>query len=109
MDEKRFRFRAADCEAITDELSLVDWHGFFSRKGVDLCVDLFYDVIWSCFENFVPRTSNKTTKVAKKIKESEQRCMVDDINKCDQGRIGHITRWEKSHGAPKAIRGPPAS
>jgi hypothetical protein len=30
----------------------------------------------------VPRTSNKTTKVAKKMKESEQRCMVDDISKC---------------------------
>jgi hypothetical protein len=35
------RFRAADCEAITDELSFVDWHSLFSRKGVDLCVDLF--------------------------------------------------------------------
>jgi hypothetical protein len=52
-----FRFRAADCEAITDELGLVDWHGLFSRKGVDLCVDLFYDVIWSSFEKFVPITS----------------------------------------------------
>jgi hypothetical protein len=50
MDERRFRFRAADCEAITDELGLVDWHGLFSRKGVDLCVNLFYDIIWSCFE-----------------------------------------------------------
>jgi hypothetical protein len=49
MDEKRFRFRAADFEAITDELGLVDWHGLFSRKGVEL----FYDVIWSCFERFV--------------------------------------------------------
>jgi hypothetical protein len=27
MEERRFRFRAADCEAITDELGLVDWHG----------------------------------------------------------------------------------
>jgi hypothetical protein len=53
MDERRFRFRAADCEAITDELGLVDWHGLFSYKGVDLCVVLFYDVvIWSCFEKF---------------------------------------------------------
>jgi hypothetical protein len=36
MDERRFRFRAADCEAITDELGLVDWHGIVSLKGVDL-------------------------------------------------------------------------
>jgi hypothetical protein len=47
MDERWFRFRAADCKTITDELGLVDWHGLFSRKGVDLCVDLFYDAIWS--------------------------------------------------------------
>jgi hypothetical protein len=51
-DERRFRFRAADCEAITDKLSLVDWHGLFSHKGVDLCVDLFYDVVWTCFGKF---------------------------------------------------------
>jgi hypothetical protein len=25
VDERRFRFRAADCEAITDELGLVEW------------------------------------------------------------------------------------
>jgi hypothetical protein len=36
LDERRFRFRAVDCEAITDKLGLVDWHVFFSRKGVDL-------------------------------------------------------------------------
>jgi hypothetical protein len=88
MDESQFRFRAADCEAITNELGLVDWHCFFSCKGVELC--LFYDIIWSCFEKFVPRTSTrcaqklpwvtkelnglkyKTTKVAKKMKESER-------------------------------------
>jgi hypothetical protein len=49
MDKRRFRFRAADCEAITEELGLVDWHCLFSRKRVDLCIDLFYDIIWSCF------------------------------------------------------------
>jgi hypothetical protein len=102
MEERRFRFKAADCEAITDELGLVDWYGLFSRKGVDL----FYDVIWSCFEKFVPRTStgcaqklpwvtkelnglkNKTTKAAKKMKESERRCMVDDdISECNCERF----------------------
>jgi hypothetical protein len=102
VDERRCRFRAADCEAITDELGLVDWHGLLSRKEVDLCVDISYDVIWSCFEKFVPRTStrcaqkfpwvtqklnglkNKTTKANKKMKGSERRCMVDDdISECD--------------------------
>jgi hypothetical protein len=58
MDEKRFRFRAADCEAITDELGLIDWHGPFSHKRV------FYDVIWSCFKKFVQRTS---TRCAQKL------------------------------------------
>jgi hypothetical protein len=106
MDERRFRFRAADCEAITDELGLVGWHGLFSRKGVDLCVNLFYDIIWSCFEKFVPTTStrcaqklpwvtkelnglkNKTSKAGKKMKESEWRCMVDDdISECDCERL----------------------
>jgi hypothetical protein len=85
VDERRFRFRAADYEALTDALGLVDWHDLFSCKGVNLCVDLFYDVIWSCFENFVPRTStrcvqelpwvtkelnelkNKTTKAGKSL------------------------------------------
>jgi hypothetical protein len=55
MAERRFVFKAADCEAIIDELGLVDWHGLFSRNGVDLCVDLFYDVIWSCFERREPQ------------------------------------------------------
>jgi hypothetical protein len=64
IDESRFRFRTVDCEAITDELGLVDWHGLFSRTRVDLCVDLFYDVIWFCFEKFMPRTS---TRCAQKL------------------------------------------
>jgi hypothetical protein len=64
VDESRFRFTAADCETITDELGLVDWHGVFLRKGVDLCGEIFYDVIWSCFEKFVPRT---LTRCAQKL------------------------------------------
>jgi hypothetical protein len=35
----------------------VDLHGIFFRKFVDQCTDLFYDVIWSCFGIFVPKTS----------------------------------------------------
>jgi hypothetical protein len=83
VDERWFRFRAADCEAITDELGLVEW-----KKRI--CVDLLYDVIWSCFEKLVPRTStrcaqklpwvtkelnelkNKTTKAVKKMEKSER-------------------------------------
>jgi hypothetical protein len=29
------------------ELGSIDWHDIFSRKSVDQCTDLFYDVIWS--------------------------------------------------------------
>jgi hypothetical protein len=61
-DERRFRFRTADCKAITDESGLVDWHDLFSRKGVDLCYDIFYDIILSCFEKFVPKTSMRCTQ-----------------------------------------------
>jgi hypothetical protein len=117
--ERRFRFGTADCEAITDELGSIDWHGLFSRKGVELWIDLFYDVIWSCF---VPRTStccaqklpwvtkelnglkNKTTKAAKKMKESERRWMVDDdISECDFERLwGDLTAlrstYQELHG-----------
>jgi hypothetical protein len=46
---ERFKFGAADCEAIRKELGSIDWHGMFSRKSVDQCTDLFYDVIWSFF------------------------------------------------------------
>jgi hypothetical protein len=39
------------------KLGSIDWHGIFSRKSVDQCIDLFYDVLWSCFGSFVPITS----------------------------------------------------
>jgi hypothetical protein len=48
MNERRFRFRAADCETITDELSLVDWDGIFLSR-IDLCVDLVYDVLYGIY------------------------------------------------------------
>jgi hypothetical protein len=38
MNERRFGFRTDNCEAITDKLGLVDWHGLFPRNGLDLCV-----------------------------------------------------------------------
>jgi hypothetical protein len=45
-------------------IGLVDWHDLIPRKGVDLCVDISYDFIWSCFKKFVPRTS---TRYAQKL------------------------------------------
>jgi hypothetical protein len=53
---ERFNFGAADCKAIIKELSSIDWDGTFSRKSVDRCTDLFYDVIWSCFGSLIPNT-----------------------------------------------------
>jgi hypothetical protein len=88
MDERRFIFGAADCEEITDELGLVDWHGLFSRRGVDLCVDLFYDV--PIISTLCAQKLLKTI-AAKKMKESERRCMVDDnISECNCERLQAI-------------------
>jgi hypothetical protein len=61
---ERCKFGAADCEAIRKELGSIDWHGMFSRKSVDQCTGLFYDVIWSFFCSFVPKTSTLCPKVS---------------------------------------------
>jgi hypothetical protein len=50
---KHYRFKLADCAAIVDELDAVDWCNLFSDRGVDQCVDLFYETVWSCFERHV--------------------------------------------------------
>jgi hypothetical protein len=42
---KRYRFKLADCGAIVDELDVVDWCSLFSGRGVDQCVDLFYEKV----------------------------------------------------------------
>jgi hypothetical protein len=54
---KPFKFSAADCEAIIQEISYVDWHGIISRKSANQCNNLFYDVILSYFGSFVPKSS----------------------------------------------------
>jgi hypothetical protein len=77
--------------------SSVDWHEIFSRESVDQCTHLFYDVIWSCFGSFVPKTSpyyirkfpwatkklnglkNRVTTAAKTMRKSE--LVNDDIDK----------------------------
>jgi hypothetical protein len=44
-----------DCAAIVKQLAVVDWFSLFSGRGIDCCVDLFYEMVWSCFEKHVPR------------------------------------------------------
>jgi hypothetical protein len=51
---QRYMFRMADCAAIVNELDEVDWFSLFSGKKMDCCVDLFYEMVWSCFERHVP-------------------------------------------------------
>jgi hypothetical protein len=73
--------------------------------------------MWTCFGKFVPSTSmrcaqklpcvtkelnglkKKTTKAAKQIKESERRCMVDDvISDCDcEGLRGDFTTLRSTY------------
>jgi hypothetical protein len=47
-------FRMADCAAIVNELDEVDWFSLFSGKRMDYCVDLVYEMVWSCFKRHVP-------------------------------------------------------
>jgi hypothetical protein len=42
---KRYRFKLVDCAAIVDELDAVEWCSLFSGRGVDQCVDLFYETV----------------------------------------------------------------
>jgi hypothetical protein len=35
----------------------LDWRGLLTRKSVDRCINLFYDIMWYFFERFVPMTS----------------------------------------------------
>jgi hypothetical protein len=84
-------FMMADCAAIVNELDVVDWFRLSSGRGMDCCVDLFYEMVWSCFERYVPTkffrggwklpwiTSElsclkiKETKAAERSRASEQR------------------------------------
>jgi hypothetical protein len=96
---ERFKFGAADGEAIIQELGSIDWHGIFSRKNVGKCIDLFYDVISSCFGSFVPKTSphcvqkfrwvtkelnglkNRATRAARTMKK------VVTVNNCEMNLL----------------------
>jgi hypothetical protein len=91
---KRYILKLADCVAnwrIVDELDAVDWCSLFSGRGVDLCVDLFYEAVWRSFERHVPTRysgceqklpwmtreltslKNNKAKASKKPKDSEKR------------------------------------
>jgi hypothetical protein len=61
---KRYRFKLVDCVAIVDEFDAVDWCSLFSSRGVDQCVDLFYEVVWSCFERHLPTRYLAVNKTA---------------------------------------------
>jgi hypothetical protein len=103
---KRYRFKLADCAAIVDKLDAVDWCTLFSGRGVNQCVDLFYETVWSCFETHVPtrnsgceqklpwmtreltRLKNNKAKASKKSKDSKERCLKDDtIDNCECERL----------------------
>jgi hypothetical protein len=91
---QRYMFRMADCALIVNELDVVDWFSLFSGKEMDYCVDLFYEIVWSCFEKHVPtsfsgdgrklpwitselsRLKNKETKAAKRSRASEKNVLL---------------------------------
>jgi hypothetical protein len=69
---------------------------------VDQCVDLFYDLVWRCFDRFVLKSrsnlnvaapwdskslrslKNKTNSAAKKMKQSERHCLLNsNVNECE--------------------------
>jgi hypothetical protein len=49
-DVKHYRFKLADCAAIVDGIHAVDWCSLFSGRGVNQCVNLFYEMVGSCFQ-----------------------------------------------------------
>jgi hypothetical protein len=51
---QRYMFRMADCAAFINELDEVDWFSLFSGKWMDFYVDLFFEMVWSCFERQLP-------------------------------------------------------
>jgi hypothetical protein len=95
----------ADCAAIINELDEVDWFSLFSGIKMDCFVDLFYEIVWSCFERHVPMRfsrgrklpsitgelsclKNKKTKVAKRAKASQKRCLEDKtIDDCEYEQL----------------------
>jgi hypothetical protein len=121
---QRYMFSMADCVAIVNELDEVNWLSLFSGKRIDCCGDLFYEMVWSCFERHVPMRfsrggrklpcitgelsclENKKTKAAKRSKANEERCLEDEtIDDCEceqlQGEfLSLTTEYQLMHGRP---------
>jgi hypothetical protein len=101
---QRYLFRLADCAAIVNRLDEVNWFSLFSGKMIDCCVDLFYEMVWSCFERLVlmrfsrggrkltcelRRLKNKKTKAAQRSKASKNQCLEDEtIDDCECEQLG---------------------
>jgi hypothetical protein len=69
----------------------------------------YFRVIYPSIENFTWSKKNILLGVKKvEISLLSPKTEFGAQNQYDrvQGRTGHITRWEKSHGAPKAIGAP---
>jgi hypothetical protein len=111
-DVEGYKFASADSESISQELNSIGWASLFSCKRVDICVDLFYDVVWRCFDRHVPKSrsrcnitlpwdskclrilKNKSNSTAKKMKRSESQCLsnpsIDDCE-CESLRTAFCT------------------
>jgi hypothetical protein len=101
-ETERYKFACADFDSICEELNTIQWSGLFSCKSVDQCVNLFYDLVWRCFDRHVPKLrsnlnvaapwdskclhslKNKANSAAKKMKQSERHCLLNSsVNECE--------------------------
>jgi Reverse transcriptase (RNA-dependent DNA polymerase)/Endonuclease-reverse transcriptase len=55
---KQYNFSNAKFSEILNHLNSVDWDSAFRNANVDSCVDIFYDQLNYCIENFVPLISS---------------------------------------------------
>jgi hypothetical protein len=82
------------------------WCSLVLGRGVNQCVDLFYETVWSCFEKHVPTRysgceqklpwmtrkltslKNNKARALKKSKDSEKQCLKEDaIDNCECKRL----------------------
>jgi hypothetical protein len=103
-------FKMADCVAIVNKPDVVDWFSLFSGR-MDSCVDLFNEMVWSCFVKQVPTKfsrdgrklpcitnelsylKNKKTKAAKRSRASAKQCLEDETTKAQQQNPYKIQNW----------------
>jgi hypothetical protein len=53
-DDSKFNFSKANREIVINEVNSIDWVNIFAWKRVDDCVDLFYEIVFDCFDHNVP-------------------------------------------------------